>query len=149
MSAPDPTSDLPAGVSRSEATGWIAPIMLGAVMLVLLGSVHALIGLVALLRPEVLGTSRSHLLIPIDLVALAWFHVALGAAAVAVGLGLLRGRGWARWTAIVFACLAILVNFVFITLYPAWSIAAITFAAILIYAVAAHGPEMAAAYSGT
>ena len=149
MSAPDRTSDLPAGVSRSEATGWVAPIMLGAVTLVLLGSLHALIGLVALLRPQVLGTSRSHLLIPIDLVALAWFHAALGAAAVVVGLGLLRGRAWARWTAVVFACVAILVNFVFIALYPAWAIAAIIFAAILIYAVAVHGSEMADAYSGT
>jgi hypothetical protein len=149
MSAPDSTSDLPYGVSRSEATGWVAWIILGAVMLVLLGSVHALIGLVALLRPQILATTRAHLLIPIGLVALAWLHVALSAAAVAVGVGLLRGRGWARWSAVVLACLAILVNFAFMAVYPIWAIAAIGFAAILIYAVAAHGSEMAGAYSGT
>jgi hypothetical protein len=149
MSAPGSTSGLPDGVSRSEATGWVAWIILGAVMLVLLGCVHALIGLVALLRPQVLEMTRSHLLVPIDLVALAWLHVALSAAAVAIGLGLLRGRGWARWSAVVLACLAILVNFAFIAVYPIWAGAAIGFAAILIYAVAAHGPEMAGAYSGT
>jgi hypothetical protein len=148
MSAPDSPSDLPQGVSRSTATGWVAWTILGAALLVLLGSVHVLTGLVALLRPQILTTTRSHALLPIDLATLAWVHMALGAAAVAIGLGLLRGRPWARWSTIVLACLAMLVNFAFIAVYPVWATVAIAFAAILIYAVAAHGSEMADAYSG-
>ena len=148
MSAPDPTSDLPYGVSRSTASGWVAWIMLGAVLLILLGCLHVLTGLVALLRPQILATSRAHLLVPIDLTALAWVHLVLGAIAVAVGFNLFRGRRWARWSAILLACLAILVNFVFIAVYPIWAVVAIAFAAIAIYAVAVHGTEMADAYSG-
>jgi hypothetical protein len=148
MSAPDPTPDLPYGVSRSTASGWAAWIVLGAISLILLGSVHILTGLAALLRPQLLATTRSALLLPINLSVLAWLHLALGAIAVTVGYGLLRGRRWARWTAIVLACLAILVNFAFVAVYPTWAVIAIAFAAIVIYAVAAHGSEMADAYSG-
>jgi hypothetical protein len=149
MSARDSTPDMPhTGVSRSDAIGWVAWIILAAVMLVLLGAVHALTGLVALLRPQVLAAGRSDLLLPIDLGALAWLHVALGATAVVVGWGLLRGRRWSRATAIAFAGLAILVNFAFIAVYPVWAITAISFAAISIYAVAAHGREVEDAYSG-
>jgi hypothetical protein len=148
MSAPDPTPDLPYGVSRSTASGWVAWILLAAILLVLLGSVHVLTGLVALLRPQILATTRSHLLVPLGLTALAWLHVVLGATAVTVGFSLLRGRRWARLSAVVLACLAILVNFAFIAIYPIWAVIAIAFAAIVIYAVAVHGSEMAGAYSG-
>jgi hypothetical protein len=145
----DPTPDLPHGVSRSTASGWVAWIMLGGLVLLMLGSVHVLTGLVALLRPQILATTRSHLLVPIGLEALAWLHVVLGATAVIVGFGLLRGRRWARWTAIVLAFVAILVNFAFIAVYPIWAVVAIAFAAIVIYAVVVHGSEMADAYSGS
>ena len=148
MHTPDPASDLPYGVSRSTASGWVAWIILGAVVLALLGCVHVLTGLVALLRPQILMTTRSHLLAPIDLGVLAWLHVAIGAAAVAVGLNLLRGHRWARWSAIALACLAMLVNFAFIAVYPIWAVIALAFAIVVIYAVAAHGFEMADAYSG-
>jgi hypothetical protein len=147
-SVPDPTSDLPHGVSRSTASGWIAWIVLGALLLILLGCVHLLTGLAALLRPEILASTRSHLLIPIGLEALAWLHVALGAIAVIVGFSLLRGRRWARWSAVLLALLAMLVNFAFIAVYPIWAVLAIAFAAIVIYAVVVHGSEMADAYSG-
>jgi hypothetical protein len=145
----DPTPDLPDGVSRSTASGWVAWIMLGGLVLLMLGSVHVLTGLVALLRPQILATTRSHLLVPIGLGALAWLHVVLGVIAVVVGFSLLRGRRWARWTAIVLAFLAILVNFAFIAVYPIWAVVAIAFAAIVIYAVVVHGSEMADAYSGS
>jgi hypothetical protein len=148
MSVPDPPPDLPRGVSRSTASGWVAWIMLGALLLILLGVVHLLTGLVALLRPQILATTRSHLLVPVSLDALAWLHVVLGVIAVIVGFSLLRGSGWARWTAIVLAFLAILVNFAFIAVYPIWAVLAIAFAAIVIYAVVVHGSEMADAYSG-
>jgi hypothetical protein len=145
MPGSDSTPDLPYGVSRSTATGWVAWIMLAAVMLVMLGTVHALTGLVALLRPQILAGGRSNLLLPIGLDALAWLHIALGAGAVVVGWTLLRGRRWAHATAIGYAGLTIFVNFAFIAVYP---ITAIGFAVITMYAVAAHGREMEDAYSG-
>ena len=134
------------GVSHSEATAWVGWVLLGALMLVLLGAVHVLTGLVALFRPEVLAQGRADLLLPIGLTGLAWLHIVLGAVAVIAGVGLLRGRGWARVTAIVLAGAAALVNFAFIGVYPVWATTALVMTAIVIYAVAAHGAEVAGAY---
>ena len=147
MSETGPAPGAPyTGVAHSEATAWAGWVLLGAIMIFMLGVVHVGIGLVALLRPEVLASGRAELLLPVSLTALAWFHIVLGAVAVAAGVGLMRGRGWARVTAILLAGTAALVNFAFLDLYPVWSATAIAMAAVVIYAVAAHGAEVTDAY---
>lgn len=131
------------GLEHSEATAWVAWVLLGGVMLVMLGTVHICTGLIALFRPEVLAGGRAALLLPVGLTALAWIHLTLGAVAVAAGVGLAAGRRWARIAAILLAGLAALVNFVFVGRYPVWSVTAIAMTAIVMYAVAAHGAEVA------
>jgi len=135
-----------AGVEYSRATAWIAWVLFDAVLLVLLGAVHLGVGLLALLRPEILATSRAHLLLPVSLTALAWTHLLLGAVAVVTGVGLLAGFRWARVGAILLACVAALVNFAFVAVYPAWSVIAIVLAGVIVYAVAAHGGEVVGAH---
>jgi hypothetical protein len=44
---------------------------------------------------------------------------------------------------------AALVNFAFIGLYPVWSVTALAMTALVIYAVAVHGGELADAYGDT
>ena len=150
MSQRASTSDgLPTGVERSTATGWVAWVLLGAVLLILLGTVHVGIGLVALFRPELLATSRAGLLLPVSLSVLAWGHVTVGAVAVATGVGLMRGTRWARIGAIALACAAAAVNFIFVAMCPVWSVTAATLAVIVVYAVAAHGSELADAYASS
>lgn len=150
MAQPSPTPDVPyARVEYSKATGWAAWVFLGAIMLMILGTLQVGVGLVALFRPEVLAASRADLLLPIGLTALAWVHVAIGALAVVTGVGLMRGSTWARVVAIVLAAAAALVNFAFVDVYPVWSITAIVLTTVVIYAVAAHGAEMADAYAGS
>jgi len=63
-----------------------------------------------------------------------------------VGVGLVRGSRWARAAAILLACVAAVVNFAFMNVYPVWSITAIAMTAVVIYAVAAHGAEVHEAY---
>ena len=136
-----------AGVEYSEATGWVAWVLLGGILLVLVGSVHLGIGLVALLRPEILGTGRLHLLLPwLGEAALAWIHIVLGVVTVVVGVGLIRGLTWARVGGILLACVSILINFVVLGVHPVWSVVVLVLDMIVIYAVAAHGAELADAY---
>ena len=145
-----PESDAPyAGVEYSQATAWVGAVLFGGVLLVLLGTLHLGIGLVALLRPEVLAAGRADLLLGIGLTALAWVHIVLGVVAGVVGVGLIRGRRWAGMVAILLGCVAAVVNFAFVGVYPVWSITAIILAALVIYAVAAHLSEVADAYGRT
>jgi hypothetical protein len=134
------------GVEYSRATGWVAWVLLGGVLLVLLGAVHLGGGLIALLRPEILADGRADQLLPMSLTALAWLHLLVGTVALVTGTGLLRGLRWARVAGILLACGAALVNFVFVAVYPVWSVSAIALAGVIVFAVAAHGGEVAEAY---
>jgi len=138
-----------AGVEHSEATGWVAWVLFGGVLLVLLGALQVGAGVVALTRPGVLGGGRADLLLPLGSTGLAWTRLLLGGFAVAVGVGLFTGSRWARIAAVVLACLIALVNFTSVQVYPVWSVTAITLTAIVVYAVVAHGAEVADAYGGS
>ncbi|HET6533595.1 MAG TPA: hypothetical protein VFH03_23655 [Actinoplanes sp.] len=144
--SPDPRYT---GPEISTATGWVAWVLLGGIVLVLLGTLHAGLGLIALFRPEVLASTRSAEAIPIGLEVLATIHLLLGAAAVVTGVGLFRGDRWARLIAIQLGCLACIVNFALIAVYPVWTVIALAFSIIVVYAVAVHGPEVAGARGGT
>jgi hypothetical protein len=137
------------GIDRSTATAWAGWVLLGALMFGMLGAVHLGTGLVALVRPEVLAGGRSDLLLPVSMEALAWLHIVLGALAVIVGVGLVRGRGWARVAAVFLAGVAALVNFAFLAIYPVLSIITLVMIAVVTYAVAMHGAEVADAYGET
>ena len=132
-------------VEYSRATGWVAWALLGGVLLLLLGAAQLGSGLIALLRPQLLADGRADQLLPLPLTALAWLHLLLGAVALVTGMGLLRGLRWARVAGILLACAAILVNFAFVAVYPMWSVIAITLAGVIVFAVAAHGGEVAEA----
>jgi hypothetical protein len=133
-------------VEYSEATGWVAWVLFGGILLVLLGALHLGIGLVALWRPEVLADTRGELLLSIGLTALGWIHVVLGAAAAVLGVGLMLGRRWGRAGAIVLAAGSVVVNFAFVGVYPVWSVVAVTLSVVVMYAVARHGSEVAGTY---
>jgi hypothetical protein len=51
--------------------------------------------------------------------------------------------------AILLACLAALVNFAFVGVYPVCSGTVIALSSIVIYAIALHGSELAAAAGGS
>ena len=147
MSEADPARDAPyTGIERSTATAWVGWVLLGAILIVMLGALHIGIGLVALARPEMLAGGRADQLLPVSLDALAWCHIVLGTAAVAIGVGLVRGHGWARVCAVFLAGVSALVNFAFAGVYPVWSITALVLTAVIVYAVATHGAEVAGAY---
>jgi hypothetical protein len=133
-------------VEQSRATGWVAWVLFGGVILVLLGTVHTYVGLIALFRPEVLAGTRADLLLPIGWTALAWFHLTAGVVAITGGWALIRGLNWARVVAILLAAGSVLLDFAFAAGHPVWSGISIALAVIVIYAVAAHGGEVADAY---
>ncbi|GAA4600574.1 vacuolar-type H+-ATPase subunit I/STV1 [Actinoplanes octamycinicus] len=133
-------------IEESRASGWVAWVLFGGILLVLLGAVHLTIGLVALLKPEVLADTRAEHLLSVPLTALAWVHLVLGVVALVTGVGLVRGVTWARFVALGIALLAALVNFAFIAVHPAWSVIAIALATLIAWAVVAHGGEVADAY---
>ena len=130
-------------VEESTATGWVAWVLFGGIALVLLGAVHLCMGSLALFGPEILAGTRADLLLPISLTALGWLHMAVGALAVVTGAALFLGRLWARAVAVLLTGLVALADFLFLPAYPVWSGIGLVLAALIIYAVAVHGAEVA------
>lgn len=126
----------------SEPTGWVGWVVFASMMMIMVGSFQAVIGLTALFKDSYYVVTQSGLLVDVDYTAWGWTHLALGALAVAAGLGLLAGQMWARVVGIAMALVSSVVNLAFIEAYPLWSITVIALDVVVIYAIAMHGREL-------
>jgi hypothetical protein len=83
--------------SRSMA-GWIG---FAGIVMVILGAIAFFEGLIALLEDNYYVVTRSGFLV-FDITTWGWIMLLWGIILACVGLALLGGAGWARWTAILF-----------------------------------------------
>jgi hypothetical protein len=79
-----------------------------------------------------------------DATTWGWIHLILGLVVAFAGWGLLSGQTWARVVAITLAVLSAIANFLWLPSYPFWSMLIIAVDIFVIWAVAAHGREVAA-----
>lgn len=127
-----------------EPTAWTGWITFGAMMMIMVGSFQALMGLTALFESGYYVVGQRGLLVNVDYSVWGWAHIALGAIAVTAAFGLLAGKMWARVVAIVMAVVSAVVNLAFIAAYPLWSVIVITLDVVVIYAITMHGDELEA-----
>jgi hypothetical protein len=79
----------------------------------------------------------------LDLTPWGWVHLGIGVVLVLTGLGLLSGNILARTIAVFVAGLSIMANFLFMPAYPVWSLTIITIDVFVIFALTAHGRDLA------
>jgi hypothetical protein len=139
-------AQVPAQGARSapEATGWVGWIVFGSVMMIILGTFHAIDGLVALLNDEYFIVGKSGLIVEVDFTTWGWVHLALGVVMVLAAFSLLASRMWARIAAVILAGVSAVVNLGFLAANPVWSTIMIALDVIVIYAVTVHGREAGA-----
>ncbi len=139
---PDPTTR--DGAYRPDRpSAWVGWVAFAGVMLLLAGIFQIIDGLVALFDDGYYVVRPDGLVVNVDYTAWGWLHLLIGVVAVGAGFGLMSGRLWARTVAIAVAVVSAIVNFAFIGAYPVWAIILITIDVLVIYAVAAHGGELA------
>jgi hypothetical protein len=143
-SSPDVGSRVPAQSLRSSAepTAWVGWIVFAAVMMIMVGILHAIEGFVALFKDSYYLVSKSGLLFTVDYTAWGWIHLIAGLLVAGAGAALFTGRMWARVIGVGIAVLSLLVNFAFIQAYPIWSTVMIAVDVLIIYALTVHGREM-------
>lgn len=128
--------------SHQRATnpgGWFGMIVFAGTMMLMLGSFHAIAGLVALFQDDYFFVSKDGLVVTVDYTAWGWAHLILGVVVAIAGAALFSGALWARITAVVVALVSSLVNLAFLSAYPLWSGIMIALDILVIYAVTAHG----------
>jgi hypothetical protein len=139
--APPPRSRASRPPAR-ETTGWVGWIAFAAVLMVLIGVLHAIQGFVALFKDSYYIVTKQGFLATIDYTAWGWTHLILGTLVALAGVALFSGRMWARVAGVVLALISILTNFAFMPAYPLWAISLIIVDIFVIYAIVVHGQEM-------
>ena len=130
------------GTARS---GLAAGVTAAAAIILIVGGVcHAMQGFVGIATNEFYVTTQKWIF-QFDVTTWGWIHVLVGIVAVLAGIGLFSGAVWARTVAVLVACVSILVNFAWLPYYPVWSILIIAFDMFVIWALTAHGRDLASA----
>ena len=105
-----------------------------AVMLMIAGILGVCRGIAAIAKDDVFLTTRNYVF-EFDLTGWGWVHLALGALAVIVSLGLFQDAMWARVSGVGIAGLIIIANFLSLPYYPVWSIVMVAFSGFIIWAL--------------
>ncbi|MCQ9184763.1 hypothetical protein KMT30_38160 [Streptomyces sp. IBSBF 2953] len=111
-----------------------------AVTLLLTGVLDIFRGIMGIAEDDVFVTTRQYVF-RFDLAGWGWIHLALGAVAVIVGLGLFTGAVWARVAGVAIAALIVIGNFLSLPYYPVWSVVMIAFSAFVIWALCVVRPD--------
>lgn len=121
------------------AVGWIA---FAAMMMLLIGCFHIIAGLVALIDDEFFVATRNYVF-EFDTTAWGWIHLILGAAVAVAGGYLFTGNVLARTIGVLMAAGSVLAGFAWLPYYPIWGITIVALGIAVIWALTAHGRDLA------
>jgi hypothetical protein len=124
--------------SRSMA-GWIG---FAGILMVILGGLSFFEGLIALLRDDYYVATQSGFLV-FDITGWGWIMLVWGVILVLVGLALLGGASWARWTSILFVSVNVFGQLGFLgnTNDLLWVLITLTLNIIVLYALIVRWDE--------
>ena len=123
----------------SWAVGWAG---FAGVMLIMIGVFDAIQGLVALFNDEFYVVTKEWVF-EFDVTAWGWIHLILGIILVASGIGIFSGHVLGRTVGVIVAGLVAIVNFAWLPYFPVWSIIVIAICVAVIWALTAHGRDIA------
>jgi len=106
--------------------------------MIVVGTMSAINGLIALLDDEVYVVTKEHI-VAFDFTTWGWIHLILGIVIVFAAFSLLSGAVWARIVAAILAGMSIISQVGTIEAYPFWSIAIIAIDMAVIFAVCTMG----------
>jgi hypothetical protein len=127
---------------REPSGGAVGLVVFAAIMMIMIGVFHAISGLAALFDDTFYVATPNYLL-EFDVTTWGWIHLIAGILVALAGVALFSGQTWARVVGIMLAFLSAIANFAFIPYYPVWSLLMIALNVFVIWALAAHGREMA------
>ena len=116
--------------------------MFAAIMLMIAGSFQILAGLAGIFENEFYVRTANYFL-EFDVTVWGWIHLVWGVLVLIGGFGLLQGSLWGRTLGVIAAAGSALINFAFIPYYPFWSLLIIAIDVGIIWALTAHGHDIA------
>ncbi|GAA0504443.1 hypothetical protein GCM10011581_45670 [Saccharopolyspora subtropica] len=126
----------------ARRTGWAVWLYFAAAVLLVVGIIQVVNGITTFARSGTTLVTSAGSAVQISYTGIGWSFVITGVVLGAIGVGLFRGRTWARTLGIVLALISVLVNLAFFAASPLWSAVVIVLDVVVIYALAAHGAEL-------
>jgi hypothetical protein len=131
-------------MSEREPSGWaVGWITFAAFLMILLGSFHAVAGLVAIIDDQFYVATREYVF-QFDRTSWGWIHLILGIIVFLAGLALFKGSVWARALGVILALVSAVAGFAWLPYYPIWGIIIVVSAVGVIWALIAHGRDISA-----
>jgi hypothetical protein len=121
------------------AIGWA---WFAGFMMILIGSWQAIAGLSAVIDDEFFLTVKDYI-VRFDVSAWGWIHLTLGVLILLAGFAVFTGAVWARTIGVILAILSAIAAFGWIPYYPVWGILIAAAAIAVIWALTAHGRDVA------
>lgn len=113
-----------------------------AVMAMTAGAFQVFWGLVALFNDEFYVVGRKWTF-EFDITTWGWIHLLLGVVLAVAGFALFSGALWARIVVIAAAAVTCLAQFAALPYYPLWSLTILTTCVLVMWALIAHGKDIA------
>jgi hypothetical protein len=129
-----------ANATRQEVTGWVGWIYFAGFMMLLIGFFQAVIGLTALLNDKYFVSLHGRLLVW-NFTGWGWIHLIFGIVVLLAGMNLFTGSTWSRVVATILVTVNLMTQFVFVSVYPVWSIIMMVIDVLVLYALTIHGSE--------
>lgn len=126
---------------QNQQTGWTGWVVFAGILMVLAGVLWTIQGLVAVFQNDLVIFGEEGALF-LSLTGWGWVHIVLGLLLLLSGILVMRGNMFGRIMAVLLVMLSIVVNFVWLPVYPLWSIVIIVIDVFVLYAVIVHGREL-------
>jgi tetrahydromethanopterin S-methyltransferase subunit F len=123
-------------------SGWaVGFTVFAGVMMIMMGMLHALWGLAAIIEDEFFVVTRNYLY-DVDVTGWGWVHLIAGAIVILAGFWVFTGAVWARTIGVILAVLSAIANFLTIPYYPVWSLVIIAVDIVVIWALTVRGRDI-------
>jgi hypothetical protein len=133
--------DTPAGSGATGESRMVGLVLFAGTVMLLVGVFEVIIGMTALFFNGYFEATQDPL-VTSDYDAWGWTHTLLGALAIVAGLGLYKGKLWARILGILFALTCAVVNLGFVAVAPFMSVSVIVLCIVCVFAITVHGAEL-------
>jgi len=119
-------------------SAWTAGLALFAgILMTVVGVYQVLLGISALAKDDISVRTPDYVY-GFDLTVWGWVHLLFGLVLVFTGVSVVRGQAWARGVGIALVALNLIANFLFIPVYPLWSLLIVALDVAVIWGLAVY-----------
>ncbi len=129
--------------TQTQPSGWAMGWATFAAILLIVGGVWGVIVGIAGIAEDEFFVVTPDWIFQFDATTWGWMHLIAGIILFLSGLGIFSGNVLARTVGVIVAGLSAIVNFAWMPYYPVWSIVAIAVDIAIIWALTAHGRDLA------